>query len=317
MDDIELFSNLLGQLEYEKENILSDITCAILRKNKDIFNIFFDFMFPGSGTKPISIIRECDMDKYGRNDFVIYTDNGDRYFVESKINDQTLNLGKYLSNPCVKTDHLAYIIKADECSFNDSHIYVDKCRQCFCLGSSCVNYRTWGDFAKKLTTFKNRKDILFYLTYINRISAIYHCPEIDKDNLGKMYINLFNDFINRHPNVFVDKSFPIEWKEWRCYGNHYANISNNLPKDQLCVYVKYSPEYGYMFIFGINQNVQAELTLSDKVKYKFNIIKPIGDYFHDGWYCYYVPLDDTDQSKNNSILDNAFIEICSFLNSYT
>ena len=41
MNEIELFSNLLGQLEYEKENILSDITCAILRKNEDIFNILF------------------------------------------------------------------------------------------------------------------------------------------------------------------------------------------------------------------------------------------------------------------------------------
>lgn len=316
MDDIELFSNLLGQLEYEKENILSDITCAILRKNEDIFNIFFDFMFPESGSKPISIIRECDMGKYGRNDFVIFTDSGERYFVESKINDQTLNLEKYLSNPCIPPDHLAYIIKTDECSFNDCHIHVDKCNNCFCSGSSCVKYKTWGDFAKELKMFNDRKDILLYLTYLNRISAIYHCPDIDKDSMGKMYIKLFDDFINRHPSDFVDKSFPTEWKEWRCYGNHYTCKNKILPKDQLSAYVKYSPEYGYMFIFGINQNIQAKLTLSDKVKFKFKIIKPIGEYFHDGWYCYYVPLEISDISKCNEILDTAFEEMCSFLNSY-
>ena len=47
MDDIELFSNLLGQLEYEKENILSDITCAILRKNVPRIWLKTDFYHSG------------------------------------------------------------------------------------------------------------------------------------------------------------------------------------------------------------------------------------------------------------------------------
>ena len=283
---VDIFMSIMAGLKCEDENTLSDTIWAMCMADKDFLQLFFVFMFDKKGgeEKAQSIIREVSAGAYGRNDFVIITDEG-KYYVENKINDKNLNLEKYSNNEDIKNNNLAYIV-------NNVRLYknVKKVNESYEINfiDRKILLKEWKNFANII---KVKYD--YIRCFIERITNKFSIEENERTHFEKIYDEFIKNRINKKT-----RGKDNTWKKFKAYGRGYLEKND---KNRLFFYIKHTPEFGYMFLFGIENKFQNKIN-SWNIPFIFKECNPLGYYFHDYYSVYYVDVRDEIKEKKDEIV---------------
>lgn len=293
MDIWDKFMSIMAGLKCEDENTLSDTIWAMCMADKDFLQLFFAFMFDKKGGEENAqtIIREVSAGAYGRNDFIIITDKG-KYYVENKINDKNLNLDKYLKNNDIDDNNLAYIINHEEL-YRDFIKEGNKFEITVKGKKHEIPFRKWIDFAKKINKESDKYKYISY--YIDRITN-----NIIRAKEKGDYERIYNSFINSVNKVkFIRYCKDDTWDKYKAFGNNYIETKDH---NKLWFYIKYTPEFGYMFIFGIDNKFQDQIYSQGKFC-NFKECNPLGYYFHDYYSVYYVDVRNEIKEKDDDVIE--------------
>ena len=284
--NIKNFLYSIGKTNIYKENFLSDITYAKCQSNEEFLYSFFHFCFPEETSIKINYIEREKTEKTenSRNDFQFQTTKG-TYIVENKINDKdTTKVKKYLD--IVKSNsHIAYMVPRQ---YDEKAIKV--------LKQNYIGYFLWEDFIDNIS--RNEK----FSEYCIIASAIlkYNLPIYKKPTLEDI-----KDKISICDRFFKDKlknthSITGEIGEWGT--NHFYG---HFIWASAWFGLAFCPIKGVYFCFAIGPGGDKTVKINKMHEY----LKPLGEYYKDGYYYYEIKDHDIlDHNNYIKILTSAFSE---------
>lgn len=284
----ERFDYALYSKELGKENLLSDLVCAMCQSDKRFLKAFFEFCYyvitDDADIVLYDVCREVNHEENGRSDFNIYTSMG-TYVVESKIWNTITNVQKYL--PIVDGDstRITYIVP-EKWSGNVLE-----------LENYNIKVVRWEDFIEKikndyneeLTFFTRKAELILDMQekYMPSIDSVKEEVDIIEDFKNQFFSE--DEFIKKNCN-WIDNNNP--YFGYDCWGAVWFGIS-------------YNPLKGVFFCFTIGKNQQRRpVDINDLGPFQKSI--SLGK-FKDESYYFEVAVDDI-KNMNTDTLDEAFRE---------
>lgn len=280
---------------YDKENDLSNVTCAMCNSSEFFKEKFIHFFFPELDVAKItSIQREvCDEDNmHSRVDmFITLSDDDKPYLIEVKIYDENHHFGQYEAAYKVSKDRLGYITN-----------YI--CTEGIEKGYDVKTWNEWYDALKSsISAIDNNEEAALctgYLEYVKQVCGFYDAvtslqfdEESEKSFIQTLRLAIKYDKHLVNPHITRQYSEPLEYNVITfMYDDDkqggFAGLIYNKGVPSICIgYSKTLPISANAYNVLFNNIPQSDEWFGELIKTKFfsspTVILPMSEAQHEAF----------------------------------